>query len=638
MQRQPERELKKRGRFFKWTAIATLWFLALFVTSIAATPVWAQTGLETAQDISVNVAEAAGVNAQTDLVTIIGRIINIALGFVGVILLVILIYAGYEYMTAGGDGEKVKKAVTRIRNAIIGLIIIAASFAITNWILSMLAGAVTGTGLFGGGATTQGGFGQWGNSGCLGQSGIVYHYPEPGQKDVPRNTAIAITFSEAVDKASFINGWSESTPTVTDLNADMVKIHPLNNPKDNLAPNKARVMVSANGKIVVIKPNEPLGNAQQPVYYEIALDGGIKNASGTAMCGDFKSGYSWSFQVSTKIDNTPPQVLNYFPTPGIWARNVVTQINFSEPMLPISVSGFYKEGAPSNFQNLLAQSDDGKTVKIVDGEWRVSNGYRTAEFATTDECGTNSCLMKMYCFPASTTMAMTVRAAQVTDNPPQAAEAGPFGFDGAVDMAGNSLDGDRNSTAVGPDQDNVKFGFKTSEEIRISSPVIGATDPEVNPGKVRGEVALDKNVDVTWQKDSLLLMSSLDNASVQMRAKGPKESDPNTWSWYTKAIQLNAKDEEASFGEELSRTKMTIYHRPFLPSDMPKNNDVWGSLNIYAPVLRHKIMDVYQNCFNPASSDLQNTGSVKEGTPNLCNEAQKSVDCWKSDAWLPKPE
>ncbi len=635
MLRRPDKQKYSPGKSLTWIAATVLAVFACVGTF--ASPALAQFGA--AQDLAANTAQAAGINQQQDLVTIIGRLINIAIGFVGILLTVILIYAGFEYMTAGGDGEKVKKAVTRIRNAIIGLLIVASSFAIVNWILGMLSGAVMGGGIFGGGQTSTGGFGQWGNSGCLGQGGIVYHYPEPGQKDVARNTALAITFSDAVDPGSFIKDYSV-TPSSTQLNTDMVKIHPANNSKDDLLSDKARVMVSKDGKTVIIKPNDPLGNSTTPVNYEVVLDGGIKTASGTAMCGGFKNGYTWTFQVSTKIDNTPPQVMNYFPSSGTWARNVVMQVNFNEPMMPISVSGFYKKGASSNFQNLTASMSQGNVSEILEGEWRISNGYKTAEFVTNDECGTNSCLLKMYCLPASSTVSALVRAATVSTNPPQAAEMGAFGFDGAVDMAGNSMDGNRDGKADGPSPgpDDVGFTFNTSEEIRIKSPVIESTDPAVKSAGVEGNVPLDKNVDVTWQKDSVLLMHTLDSNNVMMRAKGPKETDANTWFWYTKAMQLNTKGEEAKFGDEIERSKMTIYHRPFLPSDQPKNNNVWPTLNIYAPVLKHGIMDVYQNCFNPASSDLGNTGNLKEGTPNICNDVSTSKTCWQSDAWKPEPE
>ena len=45
------------------------------------------------------------------------------------------------WMTSAGDPEKVKKAQTTIRNAIIGLVIIASSFAIVNFVLNALSGA-----------------------------------------------------------------------------------------------------------------------------------------------------------------------------------------------------------------------------------------------------------------------------------------------------------------------------------------------------------------------------------------------------------------------------------------------------------------------------------------------------------------
>src|SRR5574337_8034 len=64
-----------------------------------------------------------------DLPTIVGRIINVVLGFLGVLLLAYLLYAGFLWMTAGGETEKVDQAKTMIKNAIVGLIIIIAAFA-----------------------------------------------------------------------------------------------------------------------------------------------------------------------------------------------------------------------------------------------------------------------------------------------------------------------------------------------------------------------------------------------------------------------------------------------------------------------------------------------------------------------------
>jgi len=65
---------------------------------------------------------------------IIGTIIGAFLGFLGVTFIVILIIAGFEYMRARGNDEQIHKAISSIREAIIGLVIAMASYAIWNFI------------------------------------------------------------------------------------------------------------------------------------------------------------------------------------------------------------------------------------------------------------------------------------------------------------------------------------------------------------------------------------------------------------------------------------------------------------------------------------------------------------------------
>jgi hypothetical protein len=93
---------------------------------------------QTASNYAANVGNAAGVKGSTDLPTIIGNIINILLGFLGILFLVLLLWAGFEWMTAGGDDKKVQDATKRIRNAVIGLVVIVAGFAISNFVLTSL--------------------------------------------------------------------------------------------------------------------------------------------------------------------------------------------------------------------------------------------------------------------------------------------------------------------------------------------------------------------------------------------------------------------------------------------------------------------------------------------------------------------
>jgi len=93
----------------------------------------------TAKSITNNVGTAAGVQQQSvDLPTMIGRLVNIALGFVGIVLLCYIIFAGFLWMTAGGDEKKTKTAQDMIKNAVIGLLIVVAAFAISNFVLNSL--------------------------------------------------------------------------------------------------------------------------------------------------------------------------------------------------------------------------------------------------------------------------------------------------------------------------------------------------------------------------------------------------------------------------------------------------------------------------------------------------------------------
>lgn len=66
---------------------------------------------------------------------IIGMIINAFLGLVGVIYLVLIIYSGVVWMTAGGNEETITKAKKKLVNATIGLILIFTAFIITNYIV-----------------------------------------------------------------------------------------------------------------------------------------------------------------------------------------------------------------------------------------------------------------------------------------------------------------------------------------------------------------------------------------------------------------------------------------------------------------------------------------------------------------------
>ncbi len=65
--------------------------------------------------------------------------ISLAFGLSGLILLIMLIWGGYQYMTSGGDKESTEKAHKRITQALIGIIILFSVFAIIS-IIEILFG------------------------------------------------------------------------------------------------------------------------------------------------------------------------------------------------------------------------------------------------------------------------------------------------------------------------------------------------------------------------------------------------------------------------------------------------------------------------------------------------------------------
>lgn len=69
-----------------------------------------------------------------DLASIVGIVIQAFLGLLGVIFLIYMLYAGYSWMTAQGDEEKVTKAKDTISRAVVGLIVIIAAYAISYWV------------------------------------------------------------------------------------------------------------------------------------------------------------------------------------------------------------------------------------------------------------------------------------------------------------------------------------------------------------------------------------------------------------------------------------------------------------------------------------------------------------------------
>jgi len=84
-----------------------------------------------------------GINTIGDLVN---RVVQFLIPLAAIILLLVFIWGGYDFMMSQGSPEKVKSAQAKITTGIIGLILLLLSYAIVKVISSIFG---LGGGIFG---------------------------------------------------------------------------------------------------------------------------------------------------------------------------------------------------------------------------------------------------------------------------------------------------------------------------------------------------------------------------------------------------------------------------------------------------------------------------------------------------------
>lgn len=94
-----------------------------------------------AQDLLQQAAGGKDIGFETNLASSTGVVVAAALSLVGTIFLILVIYAGILWMTAGGKEESIEKARKIVTAAIIGLFITMAAYAITIFVTGKLGGA-----------------------------------------------------------------------------------------------------------------------------------------------------------------------------------------------------------------------------------------------------------------------------------------------------------------------------------------------------------------------------------------------------------------------------------------------------------------------------------------------------------------
>lgn len=484
-----------------------------------------------------------------DIRIIIAQIIRIALSLLGIIAVALIMYGGYEWMTSGGEEEKIAKAKKILTNAVIGLAIILSAFAITQFVLNKLLDATGGVRSPGAGGAPGAGIPR---SGSLGAGIIEDHFPARGAT-VCRNTRIVITFKEAIDPASV---------------APATKIYPADlGEAAALRAEQINIGFTDDHRTFVFR-TPLLGSPSARTVYDVSLSGGangIKLASGApAFEGSFGAGYLWDFTVDTCIDATPPRVTEVIPRRASREpRNTIIQINFSESMDPTTVAGILPA-----FQNLRIAAGE-----PIAGTATIGNNYRTVEFISNEACGTNSCGSTMFCLPADANITATIKAATLSTEPP-AADPSIIPSDGATDMAGNSLDGNANGSAEGPGADDYSWQFQTTSAIDLTPPVIET----VSPAPEQGRVAPDSPIRILFSKLMSVTSFGRDNITLT-ETPAPIEPTCRVWSG-------------ESADDPSVKTSAVMTHCAF----PPETN--------FTPTVTSGVKDLRQNCYAPAASDV----------------------------------
>lgn len=580
----------------------------------------------------------------TDIRLIIANIIRIALGLLGIILVILIMYAGFLWMTAGGNEEQISKSKAMLKNAVIGLVIILSAYAIVWFIFRMLGvpGGGGGPGAFAPGTQNFRG------SGALGQI-VKDHYPMRNQVGVPRNTKIIITFRKPIRLDEFVDERSGDTvlgnckPNMVDWrnDCDLIKA-----PGGKLADNLISIKRADTGEAIqaaaitavtstdsatgitgvytiVIKPLPDLtkenggylGSPTEEIGYVVRLGSGLlldvegkpKIFDSSRIGNDY---YEWQFICSTALDTSPPYVDNVFPgRDQKEVKNSVIQIDFNEAMDPSGIQGnFIDSGSGYYFLsggNVYLKKTDNSTIPL--GAFDLTNGYRTLEFTPSIPCGTNACGGKIYCLPVCDKPGATckqddyeflLKAARTIGN--STFEAQPFS--GVMDICGNALDGNIKTkngivnvaTTTLPifnnwkQLDNDFWKFTIKDEIDLTAPYLNY----VYPGLDAQFVTAYDPWDMVFSKR--MRIDPMYNILIEEKPTPASRGDN---------VPL-CKVPRIYFGDTFTTTSMN--HCPFL--DAIKQ--------YYFPSLDSGIEDAHFNCFYPGKGPNTKTVVI----PSLPNE------------------
>lgn len=113
----------------------------VIITVASFMPMWAVqaecNGYDTEDPYGITCGEETNLSNR-DPRELAARLINTIITFSGIILIGYILYAGFLWMTAGGDEEKIAKAKSIISACIIGLLIVLSAYSISLFVVKNL--------------------------------------------------------------------------------------------------------------------------------------------------------------------------------------------------------------------------------------------------------------------------------------------------------------------------------------------------------------------------------------------------------------------------------------------------------------------------------------------------------------------
>jgi hypothetical protein len=86
-----------------------------------------------------------GIGKTDDLKGTIANIINIVLGFLGILAVILILFGGFKIMTSAGNEDQTAAGKSAVSQGVIGLVIIFAAWGIATFVISQLQSATTET-------------------------------------------------------------------------------------------------------------------------------------------------------------------------------------------------------------------------------------------------------------------------------------------------------------------------------------------------------------------------------------------------------------------------------------------------------------------------------------------------------------